>query len=354
MRIIRAIWTGWWGSSPLYARRLEEQLAERPWLMESLGTYWEEQFQTISPESFCAGSKMGYRSPPVNPHLQGLLFSHGLHGAPVRKPRTLFCTRAAASMSSAAPSQPSAPSRCLAMTQSTSPQTFRTLGNKAGWSFFCAGPGPGLLSAAGGGGPVQHRRHVPQPHRPVQVRSAEAGAGTVPHLLRRRPASHLPVSAGISRPPGPPPGAVSDALPGPCACPAGGSVGRTLRLGAGRNHPTPSAGYTLNRIPGFQPEGGDFPCFPAFSSPETPAPRLLPLLWLRRGLIFSTRFEKPLDFFTLTLLYWIYSQRHLANFPAVVNEWMLTGAPGPSASHQTTGGTIMRKTGTANRLWRLC
>ncbi len=51
-----------------YARRLEEQLAERPWLMESLGTYWEEQFQTISPESFCAGSKMGYRSPPVNPH----------------------------------------------------------------------------------------------------------------------------------------------------------------------------------------------------------------------------------------------------------------------------------------------
>ena len=49
-----------------YARRLEEQLAERPWLMESLGTYWAEQFQTISPESFCAGSKMGYRSPPVN------------------------------------------------------------------------------------------------------------------------------------------------------------------------------------------------------------------------------------------------------------------------------------------------
>ena len=51
-----------------YARRLEEQLAERPWLMESLGDYWAEQFQTISPESFCAGSKMGYRSPPVNPH----------------------------------------------------------------------------------------------------------------------------------------------------------------------------------------------------------------------------------------------------------------------------------------------
>ena len=50
-----------------YARRLEEQLTARPWLMESLGAYWAEQFQTISPESFLAGSKMGYRAPPVNP-----------------------------------------------------------------------------------------------------------------------------------------------------------------------------------------------------------------------------------------------------------------------------------------------
>ena len=88
------------------------------------------------------------------------------------------------------------------------------------------GSGTNVLAADAG------RRHVPQPHRPVQVRSAEAGAGTVPHLLRRRPASHLPVSAGISRPPGPPPGAVSDALPrGHVSDQPVGPVGRTLRLG---------------------------------------------------------------------------------------------------------------------------
>lgn len=48
-----------------YARRLEEKLKEHSWLMETLGTYWAQQFQTITPASFWADSKMGYQHPPV-------------------------------------------------------------------------------------------------------------------------------------------------------------------------------------------------------------------------------------------------------------------------------------------------
>ncbi|MFR0733253.1 MAG: hypothetical protein ACLSHU_02695 [Oscillospiraceae bacterium] len=125
-----------------YARRLEEQLAERPWLMESLGTYWEEQFQTISRSPFAPVPKWA-TGLPRSTLTAGSAFLSWPARSSSSKPRTLFCTRAAASMSSAAPSQPFAPSRCLAMTQSTSPQPSALWATKAGWSFFCAWPRTG-------------------------------------------------------------------------------------------------------------------------------------------------------------------------------------------------------------------
>ena len=126
-----------------------------------------------SPRSpFCAGSKMGYRSPPVNPHrrvcfslmacteLQFETQNSVLH--PGRSLYVFGCSIAAVCSQ-----------QMFGDDTEHIAATFRTLGNKkpAGAS-SAPGPGPGLLSAAGGGGPVQHRRHVPQPHRPVQVRSA--------------------------------------------------------------------------------------------------------------------------------------------------------------------------------------
>ncbi len=125
-----------------YARRLEEQLAERPWLMESLGAYWAEQFQTISPESFCAGSKMGYRSPPVNPHrrvcfslmacteLQFETQNSVLH--PGRSLYVFGCSIAAV---------------CSQQMFGDDTEHRRNLPHpgqqKAGWSFFCAWPRTG-------------------------------------------------------------------------------------------------------------------------------------------------------------------------------------------------------------------
>lgn len=39
-----------------YGKRLEKKLRENAWLMESLGAYWQEQFKTITPETFFNGS----------------------------------------------------------------------------------------------------------------------------------------------------------------------------------------------------------------------------------------------------------------------------------------------------------
>lgn len=47
-----------------YARRLEKRLAQESWLMESLMSYWEKQFQTMSPEGFLSDSNVGYEKPP--------------------------------------------------------------------------------------------------------------------------------------------------------------------------------------------------------------------------------------------------------------------------------------------------
>lgn len=38
-----------------YSRKLEQKLNEHSWLMESLGTYWSQQFQTMPPEAFLKG-----------------------------------------------------------------------------------------------------------------------------------------------------------------------------------------------------------------------------------------------------------------------------------------------------------
>lgn len=45
-----------------YGKRLERKLTENAWLMESLGTYWQAQFRTITPEAFFNGSLMNQQS----------------------------------------------------------------------------------------------------------------------------------------------------------------------------------------------------------------------------------------------------------------------------------------------------
>ena len=86
--------------------------------------------------------------------------------------------------------------------------------------------------------------------------------------------------------------------PGPCACPAGGSSRPHPTPGeAGRNHPTPSAGYTLNRIPGISAGRWGFSLLSGvFLSRNPRSPGCCHSFGSGGGLFFSTRFEKPLDF----------------------------------------------------------
>lgn len=50
-----------------YGRRLEEKLQENAWLTESLGEYWHQQFQNMTPEEFWVSSTVDRKPLPIHP-----------------------------------------------------------------------------------------------------------------------------------------------------------------------------------------------------------------------------------------------------------------------------------------------
>ncbi len=50
-----------------YGRRLEEKLQENAWLTESLGEYWHQQFQHMTPEEFWVSSTVDRKPLPILP-----------------------------------------------------------------------------------------------------------------------------------------------------------------------------------------------------------------------------------------------------------------------------------------------